>query len=85
MLGLGPRGREFKSRYPDKNKYNMSITLCGKFKEDVISKYKEMKKSNKTEDVINDKVKLVLFINKEPRIVLTKFIYNSDILYIGTN
>jgi hypothetical protein len=63
----------------------MSITLCGKFKEDVISKYKEMKKSNKTEDVINDKVKLVLFINKEPRIVLTKFIYNSDILYIGTN
>lgn len=85
MLGLGPRGREFESRYPDKNKYNMSITLCGKFKEDVISKYKEMKKSNKTEDVINDKVKLVLFINKEPRIVLTKFIYNSDILYIGTN
>jgi hypothetical protein len=63
----------------------MSITLCGKFKEDAISKYKEMKKSNKTEDVINDKVKLVLFINKEPRIVLTKFIYNSDILYIGTN
>lgn len=44
-----------------------------------------MKKSNKTEDVINDKVGLILFINKEPRLFLIKFEYNSDTLYVGSN
>ncbi|HPS21249.1 MAG TPA: hypothetical protein PLO44_00350 [Candidatus Paceibacterota bacterium] len=50
-------------------------------------KYQEMKKSNKTEDFLDEKFfkGLKIFINKQPKTTLFTLEFEPDIVYLGSD